>query len=107
MLFTDMPGKSQSLKPKDKIRLSLLNSDFKVLTGIEVARYSRVLNHTLCPEQLAGGDDQRITHGICLARDAVYAAGMRKEGCGLADSDFEAAFHKDSSTGSSCHIPVM
>ena len=55
-------------------------------------RYSKVLTHTLCPEQLAGGDDRRITHGICQARDAVYAAGMRREGCGLADNNFEAAF---------------
>ena len=92
MLYTDKPHKSRSINPKDKRRLSLLNSDFKVLTGIEVGRYRKVLTHTLCPEQLAEGDDRRISHGICQARDAVYAAGMRREGCGLADNDFEAAF---------------
>ena len=69
MLYTDKPGKSQSLQAKDKRRLSLLNSDFKIMTGIEVLRHSKILNHTLCSEQLAAGDDQRITHGICLARD--------------------------------------
>ena len=30
--------------------------------------------------------------GICQARDPVYAAGQRQEGCGLVDNDFEAAF---------------
>ena len=93
MLYTTKPGKSSSLKPKDKRRLSMLNSDFKVLTGIDVGRYSRVLTHTLCPQQLAAGDDRRITFGICLARDAVYAAAMRKNSCGLVDRDFEAAFN--------------
>ena len=92
MLYTTKPGKSSSLKPKDKRKLSMLNSDLKVLTGIDVGRYSRVLTHTLCPQQLAAGDDRRITFGICLARDAVYAAAMRKDGCGLVDNDFEAAF---------------
>ena len=38
------------------------------------------------------GDDRRISFGICLARDAIYAASMRKEGCAIADNDFEAAF---------------
>ena len=92
MLFSSKPGKSQSLKPKDKRRLSLLNSDFKILTGIELGRYNKVLGHTLSPHQLAAGDDRRITFGISLARDAIYAAGRRRQGCGLADNDFEAAF---------------
>ena len=30
--------------------------------------------------------------GKCQARDPVYAAGQRQEGCGLVDNDFEAAF---------------
>ena len=92
MLYSNKPGKSQSLKPQDKRRLSLLNSDFKVFSGMELGRYNQVLTHTLCPQQLACGDDRRITFGISLARDAIYAAGRRKQGCGMADNDFEAAF---------------
>ena len=92
MLYTTKPGKSGSTKPRDKRRLSMLNSDFKVLTGIEVGRHRRVLTHTLCPQQLAAGDDRRISFGISQARDAVFAAGQRGEGCGLVDNDFEAAF---------------
>ena len=30
--------------------------------------------------------------GICLARDAINAASKAKQGCGIADNDFEAAF---------------
>ena len=92
MLFTSKPGKSNSLKPEDKRRISLLNSDFKIITGLEVGRHNKILSHTLCPQQLGAGSDRRISHGICLARDAVYAAGMRKTGCGIADNDFKAAF---------------
>ena len=92
MVCTSKPGKGKSLKVKDKRRLSLLNADFKAITGLEVSRYSKVLNHTLSTEQLAMGDDRRISFGICLARDAIYAAGKRREGCAIADNDFEAAF---------------
>ena len=92
MLYSDKPGKSKSLKPQDKSRLSLLNSDFKVLSGLELGRYNWVLTHTMSPQQLACGDDRRITFGISLARDAIYAVSRRKQGCGLADNDFEAAF---------------
>ena len=92
MVCSTKPGKTKSFKVKDNRRLSLLNSDFKVITGLEVGRHSKVITHTLRPEQLALGDDRRISFGICLARDAIYAAGKRKNGCGLADNDFEAAF---------------
>ena len=92
MLFSSKPAKAQSIKPKDKRRLSLLNSDFKVFSGMELGRYNQVLTHTLSPCQLAAGDDRRITFGITLARDAIYAASRRKQGGGIADNDFEAAF---------------
>ena len=38
MIFSNKPGKSQSIKPRDKRRISLLNSNFKVLSGIELLR---------------------------------------------------------------------
>ena len=62
------------------------------MTVIDVARHNKVITHTICPKQLAVGDDRRISFGISLARDAIYAAGKKKLGCGLADNDFEAAF---------------
>ena len=43
--------------------------------------------------QLVAGDDRRIHHGINLARDAIQAAGKSsKIGCGIADTDYQAAF---------------
>ena len=92
MIFSNKPGKSQSIKPRDKRRISLLNSDFKILSGIELLRYNKVLTHTLSPQQLACGDNRRITFGISLARDAIQAVSKSKVGCGIADNDFEAAF---------------
>ena len=75
MMFAAKPGKAHSFKPRDKRRLSLLNTDFKIMTGIDVARHNKVITHTICPQQLAAGDDRRISFGISLARDAIYAAG--------------------------------
>ena len=39
------------------------------------------------------GDDRQIHHGINLARDAIQAASkMTRSGCGIADTDYQAAF---------------
>ena len=92
MVFSTKPNKAQSINPRDKRRLSMLNSDFKIITGVILKRYNTVLTHTLSPQQLAVGDDRRITFGICLARDAIEASKKSKLTCGIADNDFEAAF---------------
>ena len=76
----------------NKRRISLLCSDFKLITGIEADRFNRTATHTLSPLQLVAGEDRRIHHGICRARDAIQAAGRRREGCGLLDLDFMAGF---------------
>ena len=55
-------------------------------------RYRRLLTHTLSPLQMAAGENRRINHAITQARDAVFIAGKSKEGCGLADLDYEMAF---------------
>ena len=52
---------------------------------MELGRFNKVLTHTLSPQQLAAGDDRRITFGISLARYAIYAASRSKTECGLAD----------------------
>ena len=92
MVFSSKPNKAKSILPKDKRRLSLLNSDFKVITGLILGRYSKTLNHTLCPQQFATGDDKKISFGICQARDTIQACSKSKLTCGIADLDFEAAF---------------
>ena len=72
---------------------SLLNSDFKVASGLEAGRLKQMLTHTLSPLQLVAGNDRRIHHGINLARNAIFAAGkLTRSGCGIADTDYQAAF---------------
>ena len=92
MVFGSKPKKPNSIKPSDKRKISLLNSDFKIITGIEARRFKKVTTHTLSPNQLVAGDNRRIHHGINLARDAIYAAGRSKLGCGILDTDYMAAF---------------
>ena len=92
MVFGSKPKKPHSTKPGDKRKISLLNSDFKITTGITNARFKKVATHTLSPCQLAAGDDRRIHHGINSARDAILAAGHGKEGVGILDNDYQAAF---------------
>ena len=92
MVFGSKPKKLSSLKPGDKRRISLLNSDFKTATGIEAKRFGNTATYSLSPLQLVAGDDRRIHHGINLARDAVHQVGKTKVGCGLLDLDFLAGF---------------
>ena len=92
MVFGCKSKKPTSLKPTDKRRISLLNADYKLATGIEARRYNKVTTHTLSPNQLVSGNNRCIHHGINLARDTIYAAGKSKVGCGILDMDFMAAF---------------
>ena len=80
------------MKPGDKRRISLLNSDFKVVTGIEARRFGKTATHSLSPVQLVAGADRRIHHGVNMARDAIQAVRRGRAGCGLLDLDFLAGF---------------
>jgi hypothetical protein len=92
MVFGSKPKKPNSIKPGDKRRISLLNSDFKVVTGLEADRFGDTATHSLSPVQLVAGSDRRIHHGINQARDTIYQAGKSKSGCGLLDLDFMLGF---------------
>ena len=92
MVFVNKPNKPNSKKLSNKRKISLLNSDFKLLTGIENKRYVKIINHTISRKQYAPGETKRINHAIALARDTIYAASQRKTGCAIADLDFRAAF---------------
>ena len=76
----------------DKRKLSLLNVDFKVMTGLEAKRHRKIMTRTVSHLQLVAGADRRIHHGIALARDAIHAAGKSRSGCGILDTDLIAAF---------------
>ena len=92
MVFGVKPGKANSLLPTDLRRISLLNSDFKILTSIEAKRFKATMSHTVSPQQLVAGDDRRIHHGIGKARDAIQAVTKSKAGCAILDLDYMAAF---------------
>ena len=47
MVFGAKPKKLQSTKPKDKRKISLLNVDFKVMTGLEAKRHMKIMTHTV------------------------------------------------------------
>ena len=92
MVFGSKPKKINSIKPGDKRHISLLNSDFKLVTGIDAKRFSSTATHSLSPLQLVAGSDRRIHHGINQSRDAVLKSNKVKGGCGLLDLDFLAGF---------------
>ena len=73
MVFGNKPKKVNSQLPSDKRRISLMNSDFKILTALQASRFKQVLTHTLSPSQLVGGDDRRIFLGINKARDCIQS----------------------------------
>ena len=60
MIFGTKPKKLNSLKPSDKRRISLLNSDMKIITGIESRRFHMTASHSISPMQLVTGTDHRI-----------------------------------------------
>ena len=84
--------KESSIKAKDKRRISLLKSDFKLSTGLEASRFKRTFTHTLSHTQMMAGEDRRISHMINKARDSIFSVSKSKAGCALLDLDFIAAF---------------
>jgi hypothetical protein len=80
-----------STNPKHKRRISLLNSDFKIISGIDNNHFKKVSKHTLNPNQLSGGSDRRIHHGINNARDSMLSANSRNQGAGILDNDYMSA----------------
>ena len=92
MIFGAKPKKPKSLKPGDKRRISQLNCDFKLCEGIEARRFRKLGSKCLSPVQYVAGNDKNIHHGIGKARDAIQATIHSRQGCGIADMDFIAAF---------------
>ena len=93
MVFGNKPGKkAKTLLISDRRKLSLLNLDFKLMTGIEAARVRKTMSRTVFPYQLVTGGDQRISYGVAMARDAIAAAGIDRRACGILDTDLIAAF---------------
>ena len=87
MVFGNKPGKkAKSSLISDCRKLSLLNVDFKLMTGIEARRIRSTMHWTISPLQLVTGGDP----GVAMARDAMTAAGNSKVRCGILDTDLVA-----------------
>ena len=56
MVFGSKPKKAKSIKPGDKRRISLLNADFKTISGLISRRLKKTATRTLSPYQLVAGD---------------------------------------------------
>ena len=93
MVFGNKPGKkAKSPLISDRQKLSLINVDFQIMTGIEAARIRTTMIRTISSLQLVTGGDKRISHGVAMARDAIHAAGTNRDRCGILDTDLIAAF---------------
>ena len=55
MVFGSKPKKANSILPGDKRKISLLNADFKVATGLDAKLLKETATHTLSPLQLVAG----------------------------------------------------
>ena len=92
MVFGTKPKKRISIKPKDKRRISLLNADYKQIEAVYGKRLSKIAYKYLSPVHYVTGYNCNIHHGISRAYDAIHLASKRRTGCGIADTDFIAAF---------------
>ena len=92
MLFCHKLKKAKSWKPSDKRHVSLINSDMKILTGIEEARFQSMADHTLHPSQLVMGSDKSIIQGINKCRDCIQSINRNKGAAGIMDLDSKRAF---------------
>ena len=90
-VFSPKIGKASSILPKDKRRLALLQSDYKVLTGVLAARLRKTEGHTLSNHQYASSH-KKITHAISQARDAIHNTSPNHKGCAIIQTDFQQAF---------------
>ena len=92
MIFCSKPKKLNSTKQADKRKLSLLNADFKAITGIEAKRFKMLSTHTLSTNQLAAGSNRRIYHGVNRVRDTVQSMWNKNISGGVLDNDYKMAF---------------
>ena len=93
MVFGKKPGnKAKSLLMSDCRKISFINVNFKLMTGIEAARIITVMNRMISPIQLVTGGNKRISQGVAMANDAICAAGRSKTKFWTIDTDLVAAF---------------
>ena len=91
MVFSPKPGKTSSILPKHKRKLSQLQTDWKIITGILAQRLRKTEEHTMSKQQYAAGP-RRITQAICEARDTILNISPNNRGCAILELDFMAGY---------------
>ena len=70
LVYSPKLGKENSTRIKDKRKLSLLQTDFKVLLGILAGRLKKTENHTISRHQSSAGS-KKVSQAVCLTRNAI------------------------------------
>ena len=70
LVFSPKINKENSTRIKDKRKLSLLQTDFKILSGVLAGRLRKTEQHTISRYQFATGG-KRISEAVGLVRDAI------------------------------------
>merc|ERR1712004_497000 len=90
LVFSPKINKENSTRIKDKRKLSLLQTDFKILSGILAGRLRKTENHTISRYQFATGG-KRISQAVCLTRDAIESVKPSQKAV-LYETDYISAF---------------
>ena len=90
LVFSPKVGKENSTRIKDKRKLSLLQTDFKVLSGILAGRLKKTENHTISRHQFSAGS-KRVSQAVCLTRNAIECV-KPSERAAVIETDFVSAF---------------
>ena len=90
LVFSPKINKENSTKIKDKRKLSLLQTDFKVLSGILAGRLRRTENHTISRHQYAAGS-KRVSQAVYLTRDAIECV-KPSQNVAVVETDYISAF---------------
>merc|ERR1712004_616922 len=90
LVFSPKINKEHSTRIKDKRKLSLLQTDFKILSGILAGRLRKTEKHTISRHQFASGS-KRISQAVCLTRDAIESVKPSQKVV-LYETDYISAF---------------
>ena len=90
LVFSPKINKENSTRIKDKRKLSLLQTDFKILSGVLAGRLKKTEQHTISRFQFASGS-KRISQAVCLTRDAIESVKPSQKVV-LYETDYISAF---------------
>ncbi|KAI8486240.1 hypothetical protein Bbelb_359560 [Branchiostoma belcheri] len=93
-VVTLLPKKGDELDPKNKRPISLLNTDYKILTKVLNNRLQSVVSSVLHPDQTCGVPGRSIQCNLRLIRDIVVYANNNNIDCAIVSLDQAKAFDR-------------